>query len=67
MRDGYFEGSPELGAAIKNRWEELGLTVAEAARAADISTQTWKKYESGWRKIPSRFPYFRKMTPGPVK
>ena len=47
MRDGYFEGSPELGAAIKNRREELGLTVAEAARAADMSTQTWKKYESG--------------------
>jgi transcriptional regulator with XRE-family HTH domain len=40
-------GNPKLGEAIKNRRNELNLTVEGAAKKAGIGTKTWSRYESG--------------------
>jgi transcriptional regulator with XRE-family HTH domain len=40
-------GSPELGAAIRERRVALGLSIEEAADRADVGTKTWSRYESG--------------------
>ncbi len=61
-------GSPELGALIRARRSELGLTIEKAASAAGLGSETWRRYESGgamrtdkvrgvclamqWRKLP---------------
>jgi len=37
----------ELGEAIKNRRNELNLTIEGAASKAGIGTKTWSRYESG--------------------
>lgn len=41
------KGSAELGAEIRARRNELGLTIEEAAAKADVGTKTWSRYESG--------------------
>ena len=40
-------GNPEVGEAIKNRRNELNLTIEEAASKAGVGTKTWSRYESG--------------------
>ena len=40
-------GSIELGASIKLRRNDLGLTIDEAASKAGVSSKTWIRYESG--------------------
>lgn len=42
-----YKGSTELGAALKSRRHEMGLTIEEAARAAGVGSETWRRYESG--------------------
>lgn len=42
-----FKGSPELGSKIKQRRNELGFTIEEAAAKAGVGTKTWSRYESG--------------------
>ena len=37
----------DIGEAIKNRRNELNLTLAEAASKAGIGIKTWSRYESG--------------------
>ena len=41
------KSNPELGEAIKNKRNELNLTIEEAALKAGIGTKTWSRYESG--------------------
>lgn len=41
------EGSLALGDAIKNRRNELKLTIEEAASKAGVGTKTWSRYEAG--------------------
>jgi len=41
------KSTPELGEAIKNKRNELNLTIEEAALKAGIGTKTWSRYESG--------------------
>jgi transcriptional regulator with XRE-family HTH domain len=41
------QGTPKLAEAIKNRRQELGLTIEEAAFRADIGIKTWCRYEAG--------------------
>jgi transcriptional regulator with XRE-family HTH domain len=40
-------GSPELGAAIRQRRSILGFSIAEAAKRAGVSEKTWGRYEVG--------------------
>jgi hypothetical protein len=40
-------GSVRLGAALRRRREELGLTIEHAARAAAVGSETWRRYETG--------------------
>ncbi|MGW2662995.1 helix-turn-helix domain-containing protein [Nocardia tengchongensis] len=40
-------GSSELGHAVRQRREELGLTIEGAARAAGVGSETWRRYEAG--------------------
>lgn len=40
-------GSEKLAEAIRRRRQELGLTIEEAARKADVGTKTWCRYEAG--------------------
>ena len=40
-------GSKELGAAMRARREELGMTVEQAAGRAHVGQKTWSRYESG--------------------
>ena len=40
-------GSKELGAAMRARREELGMTVEQAANRAHVGQKTWSRYESG--------------------
>ena len=40
-------GSIKLGETIKNRRQELGLTIEEAATKAGVGTKSWCRYESG--------------------
>jgi transcriptional regulator with XRE-family HTH domain len=39
--------SSELGALIRSRRAELGLTIEEAARSAKVGSETWRRYEGG--------------------
>ena len=41
------KGSAQLGAEIRARRNELGLTIEEAAAKAGVGTKTWSRYESG--------------------
>lgn len=41
------KGSHKLGEAIKNRRQELNLTIEEAASRAGVGTKSWCRYESG--------------------
>jgi transcriptional regulator with XRE-family HTH domain len=41
------KSNAELSEAIKNRRNELNLTIEEAATKAGIGTKTWSRYESG--------------------
>ena len=41
------KSSKELGAQIKRRRQELGLTIEEAASKAGVGTKTWFRYEDG--------------------
>lgn len=41
------EGSRELGAALRSRRLELGLTIEGIARAAGVGSETWRRYEAG--------------------
>lgn len=40
-------GSAKLGEKIKNRRNELGLTIEEAAEKSGVGTKTWSRYEAG--------------------
>lgn len=40
-------GSLELGKAIRQRRNELNLTIEEAALKAGVGTKTWSRYETG--------------------
>ena len=40
-------GSKKLSETIKNRRQELGLTIEEAASRANVGSKTWWRYESG--------------------
>ena len=46
MNNKILKGSPELGSKIKQRRNELGLTIEEAASKAGVGTKTWSRYES---------------------
>jgi len=39
--------TPKLGEIIKNRRNELNLTIEEAALKSGLGTKTWSRYESG--------------------
>ncbi len=41
------QGNDNLANQIKNRRNELGLTIEEAAMRAGVGTKTWSRYESG--------------------
>jgi transcriptional regulator with XRE-family HTH domain len=41
------KSNPHLGEIIKNRRNELNLTIEEAASKSGIGTKTWNRYESG--------------------
>lgn len=41
------QGTQKLAKAIKNRRQELGLTIEEAASRAGVGTKTWCRYEAG--------------------
>lgn len=41
------QGNNNLATQIKNRRNELGLTIEEAATRAGVGTKTWSRYESG--------------------
>ena len=41
------KGTPALGESIKNRRQELGLTIEDAASKASVGTKSWCRYESG--------------------
>lgn len=40
-------GSVERGQAIRVRREELSLTIEQAAAAAGVGSETWRRYEAG--------------------
>src|SRR5712691_12965 len=40
-------GSKELGTLIRSRREELGMSIEQAATAADLGSETWRRYETG--------------------
>lgn len=41
------QGNVELAKQIKQRRNELGLTIEEAAARAGVGTKTWSRYEAG--------------------
>lgn len=41
------QGTPKLAESIKNRRQELGLTIEEAASRAGVGIKTWCRYEAG--------------------
>lgn len=41
------KSSPELGNKIRQRRNELGLTIEEAASKAGVGAKTWSRYEAG--------------------
>lgn len=47
MRPQSIKGSLELAKSIKQRRNELKLTIQEAASKAGVGTKTWSRYESG--------------------
>lgn len=47
MSEANLKENIELGKAIKNRRQELGLTIAEAANRAKVGIKTWYRYEIG--------------------
>lgn len=47
MRVKSIEGSIKLGKSIKQRRNELNLTIEEAASKAGVGTKTWSRYEAG--------------------
>ena len=40
-------GSIQLGRSIRQRRNELSLTIEEAAKKAGVGTKTWNRYEAG--------------------
>lgn len=47
MAQQVIQGSIEFAATIKQRRQELNLTIEEAASIAGVGTKTWSRYESG--------------------
>lgn len=47
-------GSPELGQAIRDRREELDLTIEAAAAKAGIGVKSWCRYEAGGNISPDK-------------
>lgn len=41
------QGTPKLSERIRNRRQELGFTIEEAASKAGVGTKTWCRYENG--------------------
>ena len=41
------KGTTKLGETIKNRRQELGFTIEEAASKAGVGTKSWCRYEAG--------------------
>lgn len=41
------ENNNNMSKLIKNRREELCLTIEQAAKKANVGTRTWSRYESG--------------------
>ena len=56
MNNKFLKGSPELGTKIKQRRNELGYTIEEAASKAGVGTKTWSRYESGSSIRSDKFP-----------
>ncbi len=47
MSQKVIQGTPKLAEAIRNRRQELGLTIEEAASKAGVGIKTWCRYEAG--------------------
>ncbi|MBE6954042.1 MAG: helix-turn-helix transcriptional regulator [Ruminococcaceae bacterium] len=47
MAQKVIQGNADLAKQIKNRRNELGLTIEEAAQRAGVGTKTWSRYEAG--------------------
>lgn len=47
MSQKVIKGTPRLSEAIRNRRQELGLTIEEAASRAGVGIKTWCRYEAG--------------------
>lgn len=47
MSQKVIKGTSKLAEAIRNRRQELGLTIEEAASRAGVGTKTWCRYETG--------------------
>lgn len=47
MAQKVIQGSMEFAKTIKQRRQELNLTIEEAASIAGVGTKTWSRYESG--------------------
>ncbi len=61
MNNKILKGSPELGTKIKQRRNELGYTIEEAASKAGVGTKTWSRYESGSSIRSDKFPNICKV------
>lgn len=47
MSQNVIQGTSKLAEAIRNRRQELGFTIEEAASRAGVGTKTWCRYEAG--------------------
>lgn len=47
MSQKVIKGTSQLSEAIRNRRQELGLTIEEAASRASVGIKTWCRYEAG--------------------
>lgn len=47
MSQKVIQGTPKLSERIRNRRQELGLTIEEAASKAEVGIKTWCRYENG--------------------
>ena len=47
MSEKIIPGTPEIGLQIRQRRQELGLTIEQAASRAEVGTKTWCRYEAG--------------------
>lgn len=47
-----FERRKQIGSALRKLREHQGLTIDDAARAADVSYHTWCRWEGGKTAIP---------------